>query len=263
MKLFNFLTPLIMITLLSCGHQQNDVKNILPRDSFLKIQKYLDVTMCHPEKKDLCITKRFGATASGAVVKVTGSGAYVLTAAHVCVDEKAKRYLSKVQHKMFFYVINIESTHFPVEIIATDRPNDLCILYVKGLRKPALRIAVDKPVPGDRIYNLAAPIGIFDKNMIPIFEGFYNGDARAHNRAIYTLPAKGGSSGSPIMNHRGELVGMVSAAFIHFSHLAISPKFKETIAFVETIVDSDRRKRNLAGVADFIGKIFNKAKSKP
>ena len=217
--------------------------------------------MCHPKKKNLCITKRFGATASGAVVKVTGSGAYVLTAAHVCVDENAKRYLSKIQHKMFFYVINIESAHFPVEIIATDPPNDLCILYVKGLQSPAVRLAVDKPDPGDRVYNIAAPIGIFDKNMVPIFEGFYNGDSSS--RAIYTLPAKGGSSGSPIINHRGELVGMISAAFIRFSHLAISPKFKETTTFVETIVDSDRRKRNLDTIVHYISKIFNKAKSKP
>ena len=263
MKLFNFLAPLIVITLLSCGHHRNTVKNILPRDSFLKIQKTIEATMCHPKKKDLCVTKRFGATASGAVVNVTGNGAYVLTAAHVCIDEKAKKFLNKVQHKMFFYVINIESTYFPVEIIATDQLNDLCILYVEGLRNPAMRIAVNKPVPGDRVYNLAAPLGIFDKDMIPTFQGFYNGDTRIYDRAIYTLPAKGGSSGSPIMNHRGELVGMVSAAFIRFSHLAISPKFKETTTFVETIVDSDRRKRNLAAVADFINKIFNKAKSKP
>jgi hypothetical protein len=261
MKLFNFLAPLILIASLSCSHQHNDVKNILPRNSFLKIQKYLDITMCHPKKKDLCITKRFGATASGVVVEATENGAYVLTAAHVCVDEKAKRYLSKIQHKMFFYVINIESAHFPVEIIATDPPNDLCILYVKGLQNPAVRLAADKPDPGDRVYNIAAPIGIFDKNMVPIFEGFYNGDSS--NRAIYTLPAKGGSSGSPIINHRGELIGMVSAAFIRFSHLAISPEFKETTTFVEAIVDSDRRKRNLAAVADFIGKIFNEAKPKP
>jgi len=256
MKLFKFLTPLILITLLSCGHHRNTVKNILPRNSFLKIQKTIEATMCHPEKKDMCVTKRFGATASGAVVNVTGNGAYVLTAAHVCIDERTKKFLSKVEHKMFFYVVNIESTYFPVEIIATDQQNDLCILYVEGLRNPAMRIAASKPVPGDRVYNLAAPLGIFDKNMIPIFQGFYNGDTRIYDRAIYTLPAKGGSSGSPIMNHRGELVGMVSAAFIRFSHLAISPKFKETTTFVETIVDSDRRKRNIDTIAGIIKKVF-------
>ena len=212
--------------------------------------------MCHPEKKDMCVTKRFGATASGAVVKVTGNGAYVLTAAHVCVDEKVKKFLSKVEHKMFFYVINIESTYFPVEIIATDQQNDLCILYVKDLSNPAMRIAVDKPKPGDRVYNLAAPLGIFDQNMIPTFQGFYDGDARVYDRAIYTLPAMGGSSGSPIMNHRGELVGMVSAAFIRFSHLAISPKFKETTTFVKKVVDEDRRKRNIDTIAGIIKKVF-------
>ena len=123
MRDFKIALGLLLVFSVSCSHHRNTVKNILPRQSFVKIQKIIEATMCHPKKKDMCVTKRFGGTASGAVVNVTGNGAYVLTAAHVCIDEKAKKFLSKVQHKMFFYVINIESTYFPVEIIATDQQN--------------------------------------------------------------------------------------------------------------------------------------------
>ena len=251
----------MLLFLVSCAHHRNTVKNILPRQSFVKIQKVIEATMCHPKNKDLCITKKFGATASGAVIGEAKDGAYVLTAAHVCIDERVRRFLNKVQHKMFFYAIDIDRVYMPVEIVAADQRNDLCVLYVKDLKKPSMQIAVDKPEPGDRIYNIAAPIGIFDRNMMPIFEGFYNGDSG--NRAIYSLPAIGGSSGSPIMNHRGELIGMVSAAYIRFTHIAISPKFKPTISFVNSTMEADRNKRNINAVADFIGKVFNKVSGNP
>jgi S1-C subfamily serine protease len=258
MRNFKIVLCLSLLFLASCSHYRNTVKNILPRQSFVKIQKVIEATMCHPKNKDLCITKKFGATASGAVVGKARDGAYVLTAAHVCIDERAKKFLSKVKHKMFFYAINIDRVYHPVEIIATDERHDLCVLYVKNLQKPSMQIATDKPVPGDRIYNIAAPIGIFDRNMMPIFEGFYDGDS--FNRAIYSLPAIGGSSGSPIMNHRGELVGMVSAAFVRFTHIAISPRFEPTISFVKSTMEADRNKRNLNAVANLIGKIFRKNK---
>ena len=58
-------------------------------------------------------------------------------------------------------------------------------------------------------YNLAAPAGFFAKDMIPIFQGRYSGLHGAHD--IYTIPATGGSSGSPIVNKKGELIGLIFA----------------------------------------------------
>jgi S1-C subfamily serine protease len=227
----------------------------LPRDSFLKIQKHLDVVVCHPEKKNLCVIKRFGASASGVVVDSNGENAYALTAAHVCVDGNAKKMLGNNKYTMEFLVVNIHKRYFPIEIIAVDAENDLCILYVKGLYSPAVRIAADAPEPGDRIYNTAAPLGIFNKNMIPIFDGFFDGNSG--NRAIYSLPAKGGSSGSPIVNHNGELVGMVSAVYVYFPEITISPRFEETKSFIIREVGADKKKRNVNVIISFFGEIFN------
>ena len=212
--------------------------------------------MCHPQKKDLCITKRFGASASGVVVESSGDNAYALTAAHVCVDGNAKKMLRHKKYTMEFLVVNIHKRYFPVEIIAVDSENDLCILYVKGLYNPAVRIAADAPEPGDRIYNTAAPLGIFNKNMIPIFDGFFDGNSG--NRAIYSLPAKGGSSGSPIVNHRGELIGMVSAVYVYFPQITISPRFEETKRFIIREVDADKKKRNVNAIISFFGEVFNR-----
>tara|TARA_R110000824_G_scaffold24497_1_gene86215 strand:+ start:5037 stop:5816 length:780 start_codon:yes stop_codon:yes gene_type:complete len=256
MRYSKFVIVLAFILGFSSCSPTNAAKRILPRESFLKIKKYLDVTLCHPQKKDLCVIKRFGASASGVIVDSNGDHAYALTAAHVCTESNAKKMLGNHKFTMQFFVVNIHKRYFPVEIVAIDTKNDLCILYIKGLYNPPIEIGVDEPEPGDRIYNVAAPLGIFDKNMIPIFDGFFDGNSGA--RAIYSLPAKGGSSGSPIVNHRGELIGMVSAVYTYFPQITISPKFKETTAFIKREVNNDKQKRNVNAIISFFGDLFSK-----
>jgi len=248
-----YILLLLIISLLSCNNR-NSVKDILPRSSFLKIEKEVRVKLCHPQKKDLCMHKKFGAVASGVVVEVTNVGAYALTAGHVCSDKDAKNFLKNYEHEMIFNVLDINKKSFPVKVIAIDQANDLCILRVQGIKKPAVRIASRSPQPGDRAYNLAAPTGIFDKNMIPIFEGFFSGSSE--NRSIYSIPAKGGSSGSPILNHEGELIGMVSAAFVHFPNLAVSPKYEETIGFIKNTIYLDRIRKESTNVISLLKNIF-------
>jgi len=253
MRIIKHILLCVLLLSLSCT-PTNNIKNILPRDSFLKIEKQILVKLCHPQKKDYCITKRLGATASGVIVGNDGYNSYALTAAHVCVDTEAKKFLRRYKHEMRFFVVNIDKALFGVEVIAVDEKNDLCLLYVKGLSNSVVTLAENQPEPGDRIYNIAAPVGIFDKNMIPIFDGFYNGDSE--NISVYSLPAKGGSSGSPILNHKGELIGMVSAVFIHFPQLTMSPNFRETICFIKREILQDVNKRRVLRALSAVGKIF-------
>jgi len=221
------------------------VKDILPRKSFLKVEKSLLLTVCNPKKPKQCATKSFGAVASGVVVSNTVGGSYALTAGHVCHDSGTDRVIKQVKKFIIdFKVVDIAGKLYDVEIVTMDQKNDLCLLYVGDLKRPPIHLATSKPNPGDRVYNLAAPVGIFDKDMIPIFEGFYNGDS--HGGALYSLPAKGGSSGSPIVNHNGELVGMVSMVFVRFNQICISPRYEPTINFIKTSIERDvtRRERS-------------------
>jgi S1-C subfamily serine protease len=242
---------------LSCG-PQHTIKNIVPLRSFLKIEKYLQVTVCNPQNEKQCLSRKFGATASGVIVAKGSGGIYALTAGHVCNDGNAKNILKKHKHTMHFYVISREKEYFPVEIVAVDTKNDLCMLYVKNLERNPVRIAHSSPVPGDRIYNTAAPMGIFDKNMIPMFDGFYNGTVEKIGRSIYSLPAKGGSSGSPIVNYKGELVGIISAVFIRFPNLVLSPNYEELTNFIKITIEQDRKKREINNFLSFLTKAFCK-----
>ena len=236
-KYFLFLS----VFLLSCNHA-NRVKNILPRDSFLKVDKTLKVTVCNPLNPSQCLTRKMGATGSGVIIENADDGSYALTAGHICDDHTVKRIATKVKKFAYYFkVVDISGRAYSVEVLSVNKRLDTCILYVRGLKQPAIKISQRKPCPGDRVYNLAAPVGIFDINMIPIFQGFYSGSA--NEKAIYTIPAKGGSSGSPIINHRGELVGMVSMAFIYFSHACISPLFDDLASEIEKTIERDKANR--------------------
>ena len=49
---------------------------------------------------------------------------------------------------------------------------------------------------------------------------------------MFTLPAAPGSSGSPIMNDKNEIITVVSAAAIRFDEFAICPTTESVRAFL-------------------------------
>jgi len=222
---------LCFILFSSCSNGLNNVKDILPRDSFLKVDKSIQVTICSPSQPDICVTRQIGATGSAVVVKNNKLGSFVLTAGHVCDNTEMNNLASKIKSiKYRFRVVDIKGRTYRTGDFSIERASDTCVMFVKGLKQPAAKLSSHSPEEGDRVYNLAAPMGIFDVYMIPTFEGFYSG--RSDNKYIYSIPAKGGSSGSPIFNHEGEIVGMVSMAFTRFSHLSISPSRESIVKHV-------------------------------
>jgi hypothetical protein len=60
--------------------------------------------------------------------------------------------------------------------------------------------------------------------MVPILEGRFAGNK--FNRAYYTVPAAGGSSGSPLLNSEGRIVGVTHSVLIYFHHISVSSTYK-------------------------------------
>ena len=132
--------------------------------------------------------------------------------------------------ELIFKAFDIDGKEYQVEIVSMDEPSDICVLWVENLMKPSLELSDHEPEPGDRLYNVAAPLGIYSPNMIPLQEGLYNGTAG--DKALYSIPAVGGSSGSPVLNHHGELVGMIHSVYVRFANVSLGPTYKNLMNFL-------------------------------
>jgi S1-C subfamily serine protease len=222
----------------SCAHTgTNFQQKILPIKSFVKVEKSLTVSAC--QESTGCVSQDLRSVASGVVVHGTLRGAYVLTAAHVCDDSDIKaeyKSLPDVKFISKFHVRTLEGDTRTVEILDQNKDHDICMLWVRNLFMQAVTLSPSAPKPGDRVFNIAAPLGIFSKNMVPVFEGFYNGTDEEGN-ALYSIPAIGGSSGSPIVNKKGELVGMIHSVIRYFNQVSISPNYKAMRKFIYETID--------------------------
>ena len=62
-------------------------------------------------------------------------------------------------------------------------------------------------------------------------------------KAYYTIPAMGGSSGSPIFNYDNQIVGMIHSVNVYFPVVSVSPPIKELRAFVVNGIRKGERVR--------------------
>ena len=187
-----------------------------------------------------CEVYPFAAVGSGAVIQNTTKGVYVLTAAHVCDESDNIAQFSHIPDAEFeikFFAISLKGDKKPVKVVKQRMDHDICILWVKNLFLKPIKISPSEPEPGDLVLNIAAPLGVFARDMVPIFKGFYNG-TDMFDRDVYSLPAYGGSSGSPILNEKGELIGMVHSTLANFNNIAVSPKYHIMREFINETIDN-------------------------
>ena len=206
------------------------------RESFIKVENKLTARDCKAGDKT-CTVERVISSASAFVVSTGKTGAYAITAAHFCEDDVDLLLQSLIRgtpiQKVEFFAYDIDMRRYDVNVINYDRKLDLCLIYVKKLQRKQVLLAHRGPEPGDKAYNLAAPLGMFGANTIPKLDGYYTGNLTRDPRdakqifSIYTIPAIGGSSGSPIFDANGLLIGMIHSVNIRFPFLTYSPTFKQ------------------------------------
>ena len=184
-------------------------------------------------QKKKCIKNPFFhfSSASGFAIKYKYK-THILTAAHVCDTEEMENF-ARTQNAVAetkFKLIDIRGIKHVGIVIKINRTSDLCLISSETLNILSIQLASNPSKIGEKVYNFAAPAGIYNPPMLPILTGIYNGDSG--NVSIYSIPATGGSSGSPIVNRNGQLIGMIHSVYINFKNLSVSATYKDIAQFL-------------------------------
>ncbi len=106
------------------------------------------------------------------------------------------------------YVIVGDKRHV-VEPIASDEKLDLAILRSKLSSSNAMTIASDSVLVGERVYAVGNPFGLG----ITVSHGIVSalpGTVGPNSGLLTDAPINAGNSGGPLINRRGEVVGVVT-----------------------------------------------------
>ena len=132
---------------------------------------------------------------SGFIVRRDGA---VVTNYHVI--SKARSIKVKAGDKVF----DVEG------LIFTDKENDLVILKARAKNMPVVKLGViEKANIGEHIYVISSPVGLENTISDGLLSGIREIDEKRKILQI-TAPVSPGSSGGPVFNRNGEVIGVVT-----------------------------------------------------
>jgi S1-C subfamily serine protease len=211
-QLFGIITLLVFST--SCGCASFGILSTMkdaPRTSFVKIE---------------VITNEYISTGSGVIVNHIEEKTLILTAGHICKDNTVAMKVLDHYEKEYEVITFIRSNE-----------DDLCVLVTDFISWPAIKVSNSEPEIGDKVYNIAAPMGIHAPDMSLTFEGHYQGQMKLkeekHALDIHSISGMGGSSGSAIFNDKWQIIGIVSRGVTGFQHIMMCVSQARTKVFID------------------------------
>jgi len=135
-------------------------------------------------------------------------------------------------------------------LIFTDKINDLAILKAKAKNMPVVKLGViEKANIGEHVYVIGYPLGFEKKISVGLLNGIRKIDEKREILKMVALISPG-SSGSPVFNRNGEVIGVVTSSPIsetRNSSFAISVKLiKDKISSKRVIAIKE------SGLEDYI-----------
>ena len=223
-------------------------------NNFVFLERYImakkDGQICSiDEGQENCtVPEELISSASGYVIKkdVKNSEVYALTADHWCRREIfPEEYIDAelLPHDPFLENFAHTFEGFSkVDIIARDSFADICLIKFKSKntrRYKNIKISRNSPEMGEMLYVQSAPHGIYGKEIRINFTGRFSGCTMMF--CFFTIPAAEGSSGSSVINSRGEIVSIITAVIVDFENISIGPTLEQLHNFMERYDEKIRR----------------------
>ena len=222
---------ILALSMVSCTTMYTSLSanEILPREGYVFVKKIVNLRRCG---ENTCETGRISSAGSGFVIKITYKGSFVMTASHVCATDKDSL-LAGVEAVDNLKVETLSGHFYKAVVLDHDPEIDACLMFAEDLVDDVEEVALADSAPkeGDKVFNIASPYAIHYPNVVPIFEGRYIGE-RGFN-GFYTFEAGPGSSGSMILNEKGELIGLLHSVFRSMHSVVVSVKYDSLMQFIK------------------------------
>ena len=233
------LIALLYIAIASCSgactsyHSKvKPLRHNFPVKSFVQLRSDTLWKGCElgKDNKVQCQNATSRAVSSGSFIKhseVASDISYVLSAGHSCrstfIKERKIDTVVVTHLGQKFSIVDYNGFQYNADVIAIDKRFDLCLLKVNTVltKPPVLKVAKDRPKRGQLAYNMAAPHGIVFPRMVLTFDGYFTGYS-PEGYAMYSIPTKPGSSGSPILNSNNELIGNIFAGYRSMENIGVA-----------------------------------------
>ena len=236
----------------------NKNKGKVINQNFVFLQKYV-MTKNHNDYTQICYKDKDNYSechdplipvnsASGYVVKVDkNNNIYALTAAHWC-EPVTKNELYDSTELVFDgmpiigHFVSFMGNNFKIKKYVMDPATDLCLIKFKSkYSNYAKNINVTKfdPAIGDKVYTISAPMWSHEDEFRQHYTGFSSGCD--DYECAFTIPATYGSSGSAVINEKGEIISIISRAAVGFNNYAIGAKPAQVNEFLEKAYETLRR----------------------
>jgi len=263
-------TPLLLM--LGCHATTSRTIPDLPRRASVKIETGAAVTFCD-ESGARCDTARMmTGSGSGVVISHHKNSTFSMTAGHVCdfgyerpplpplggpveitafaasIGIQLEFIPATVSSSWLVFVMDTDfNRHYaiptsvisPRDSIGSGTTVDLCLLVSQRIDVSPARLATRTPESGDRIYNIASPYGTFfqgEGGML--YEGILTSPQGMNGSSVFSIPAAPGSSGSPIFNSEGEIIGIVSAVHRMVPNQTIGASIRQIKCFLHNSFNS-------------------------
>jgi S1-C subfamily serine protease len=98
-----------------------------------------------------------------------------------------------------------------VDVLDTDKRKDIALIKIKAVELPCLQLGKSSAVDvGDKVFSLSTPLGLLQNTLSEgIVSGIRSGDGYRYFQV--SAPISHGSSGGPIFNASGQVIGLATA----------------------------------------------------
>jgi S1-C subfamily serine protease len=153
----------------------------------------------------------------------------LVTANHICdiVDQTPPGV--KVEFGLKTFAGDSDSMYSkPLPVIKRDKENDLCLLYIEDpMLVPLLVGRAEDVKPGDQVFAFGMPLGlpnVLTEGFVTLVSKSFETEVKDKMQKWMTLslPVFFGNSGGPIVNARGEVIGVAVATVPQYPHLSFS-----------------------------------------